>query len=50
MKAKLPLKCLIGGVLVATSAVACAIAYMQEELSSSSQAQPPVIVENESAM
>ncbi|MFC5051889.1 hypothetical protein ACFPK9_14895 [Rubritalea spongiae] len=50
MKAKLPLKSLIGGVLVATSAIVCALAYMQEEASSGTPPDPPVIVENEGAI
>lgn len=50
MKVKLPLKSLIGSVLVATSVVVCAMAYMQEKVSSGSQPKPPVIVDNERAM
>jgi hypothetical protein len=50
MKAKLPLKSLIGGVLVAASTVVCAMAYMQAETAADAQPEAPVIVENESSM
>lgn len=47
MTVKLPLKSVIGGVLVAVSSVVCALAYMQD--AATDDAHAPLIVENENS-